>query len=147
MAAYGGYTYNGSYTTTDQVANGKQKPIMSYNSKGDTNGWCWPDTKSETVVEQLCVYKYTQSSSSVKVVEASRDYGHVEGLSCKKDDIESNCCVYNIGLNGVQGEDMYPDNVENFASLPMEKCIRTKPLPKRMQEPQTNTVNATTRVN
>ncbi|KAK8638665.1 hypothetical protein V6N13_137077 [Hibiscus sabdariffa] len=79
MAAYGGYTYNGSYTTTDQVANGKQKPIMSYNSKGDTNGWCWPDTKSETVVEQLCVYKYTQSSSSVKVVEASRDYGHVEG--------------------------------------------------------------------
>ncbi|KAK8531677.1 hypothetical protein V6N12_053141 [Hibiscus sabdariffa] len=77
MAAYGGYTYNGSYTTTDQVANGRQKPIMSYNSKGDTDGWCQQDTKSGTV-EQLCVYKYTQSSSSVKVVEASRDYGHVE---------------------------------------------------------------------
>ncbi|KAL4324786.1 hypothetical protein GQ457_11G010300 [Hibiscus cannabinus] len=78
MAAYGGYTYNGSYTTTDQVANGRQKPIMSYNSKGDTDGWCRQDTKSGTVVEQLCVYKYTRSSSSVKVVEASRDYGHVE---------------------------------------------------------------------
>ncbi|KAK8610970.1 hypothetical protein V6N13_131036 [Hibiscus sabdariffa] len=81
MAAYGGYTYNGSYTTTDQVANGRQKPIMSYNSKGDTDGWCQQDTKSGTV-EQLCVYKYTQSSSSVKVVEASRDYGHVEGSLC-----------------------------------------------------------------
>ncbi|KAK8620784.1 hypothetical protein V6N13_067245 [Hibiscus sabdariffa] len=73
MAAYGGYTY----TTTDQVADGRRKPITSYNTKGNTDQW--HVTKSEIVVEQLCVYRYTQSSS-VKVVELSRDnvYGDVE---------------------------------------------------------------------
>ncbi|KAL4341423.1 hypothetical protein GQ457_08G009790 [Hibiscus cannabinus] len=73
MAAYGGYTY----TTTDQVADGRRKPITSYNTKGNTDQW--HVTKSEIVVEQLCVYRYTHSSS-VKVVELSRDnvYGDVE---------------------------------------------------------------------
>ncbi|KAK8994326.1 hypothetical protein V6N11_045419 [Hibiscus sabdariffa] len=77
MAAYGGYTYSGSYTTTDQVADGRRKSITSYNTKGNTDQW--HVTKSEIVVEQLCVYRYTQSSS-VKVVELSRDYvyGDVE---------------------------------------------------------------------